>query len=237
MTQKNNRQKIIYACLVLLIVSVSVMIAVASGAAKRSKPSATSNDTSLNGIFTSKPDESSTKSEEGPDESNPSDNASENAVTTEATLADVTEIHFITPVAGTLLNECSLKIPVYSLTMNDYRTHMGVDIAAEPATPVASAADGVISAIYADPMMGMTVKIEHTEGVYTVYQNLSEELPEGVVVGKPVTAGEIIGAIGESALIECEEVSHLHFELYVNDEVADPCGYIELKKTSDSFED
>ncbi|MBQ7047884.1 MAG: M23 family metallopeptidase, partial [Clostridia bacterium] len=56
----------------------------------------------------------------------------------------------------------------------------------------------------------------HDKGVSSVYRNLNAELPEGIEEGKKVKAGEVIGTVGESALIEIAEPAHLHFELWMN---------------------
>mgnify|MGYP003330477446 CR=1 FL=1 len=63
------------------------------------------------------------------------------------------------------------------------------------------------------------------------------ERPEGIAAGVPVNAGDVIGAVGDTALIECEEESHLHLELQVNGEAVDPSEYIEMVKISEVYED
>ena len=75
-------------------------------------------------------------------------------------------------------------------------------------------------------MMGQTVTVDHGDGLESRYQNLQITLPEGIEIGKKVSAGEIIGAVGETALIECAEVSHLHFSILLNGAAAAPADYI-----------
>ena len=52
--------------------------------------------------------------------------------------------------------------------------------------------------------------------------NLSEALPAGLIVGKKVEHGQIIGGIGQSAAIESAEVSHLHLSVTKNGVYIDP---------------
>ena len=62
--------------------------------------------------------------------------------------------NFISPLAGMISKSHTVDVPVYSLTMNDYRTHSGVDIVSTAGATVCAAADGIINEIWEDPMMG-----------------------------------------------------------------------------------
>jgi len=110
--------------------------------------------------------------------------------------------------------------------MNDYRTHTGIDIASTVGSAVFAAADGKIKEIWEDPLMGNCMSIEHKGGMLTVYKNLSPDLPAGIVAGVSVGEGEIIAAVGESAIIESADESHLHFEVFLNGNAVDPAEYI-----------
>lgn len=152
------------------------------------------------------------------------------------TALSVDELEFTVPADGYVITGASLSVPVYSMTMNDHRTHTGVDISLPSGGAVAACADGVISSVYEDPMMGMTVTVDHGGEIVSVYRNLSDELPPETTVGREVSAGDVIAAVGNTALIECEEESHLHFELTVNGEYVDPLDYIEMAVASEAFE-
>ena len=132
---------------------------------------------------------------------------------------------------------CSLTVPVFSATMDDYRTHGGIDFACAPGTPVLAAADGTVASVSRDPMMGWTVALEHAGGAVTLYRGLSEETRNIVKAGDRVIAGEIIGASGETALIESAEENHLHFEMAVNGKTVDPADYMDVVMLSDLYED
>ncbi len=90
-------------------------------------------------------------------------------------------------------------------------THEGVDIAAPLGAQVMAVSGGVVAEIAEDDLYGTTVRIDHPNGLQSVYCNLAVE--PTVYVGDNVSVGEIIGAVGDTALCETNEVTHLHFEL------------------------
>lgn len=143
---------------------------------------------------------------------------------------------FISPVTGTVSRAHSVDVPIFSVTMNDYRTHTGVDIAASLGTAVRAAADGEIIEVWEDPMMGKCLSIRHSGGAVSVYKNLAPEVPENIVSGAAVKAGETIGAVGESALIELGESSHLHYELQIDGTAADPADFMLIGGADTAFE-
>ena len=61
---------------------------------------------------------------------------------------------------------------VYSNTLEEWVTHLGIDIKAEKTTVVKSAEAGKVKSIKNDPRYGLTVVIEHDNGYQTVYSNL-----------------------------------------------------------------
>lgn len=127
---------------------------------------------------------------------------------------------------GYLLKGHADDLLVYSVTMNDYRIHTGIDIAAAVGTPVFAAADGEISGIFTDSLMGVCIAIKHSGDVVTYYKNLSETLPSGITEGARVERGDIIGSIGETAMVEQADEAHLHFEVAKNGVLTDPLEYV-----------
>ena len=127
---------------------------------------------------------------------------------------------FIKPCNGYVSKGHSTDMPVYSITMSDYRTHTGVDIVEEPATPIVCVSGGVVSDIYNDDLYGMTVEIKNRDGYTVRYSNLLPTLSSGVEVGAILKTGDNIGGIGETALCESLETSHLHLEIYNPEGVA-----------------
>ncbi len=149
------------------------------------------------------------------------------------------EPSFVCPVNGALVKDYSADTPVFSLTMEDYRVHCGLDIAADAGTDVLAAASGEITKVFYDPMMGQTVEITHSGGYVTVYKNLQTKLPEGTAEGAHVTVGDVIGYVGDTALVEISEGPHLHFEMHKDEENMNPLSKISLpvKDEGSDYED
>ncbi len=136
------------------------------------------------------------------------------------------------PVDGTVTKKHDLLNAVYSSTMNDYRVHRGIDIECSIGDDACAVADGVISEVGADPFMGMTVTVDHGDGLISVYKNLSPELPAGIKAGESILEGDVIGQVGESAIIEIADEGHLHFELTLKGEPLDPLKLLDYKSVS-----
>ena len=135
-----------------------------------------------------------------------------------------TSIEFVMPVNGTVIKPFSNGELVYSKTLMDYRVHNGVDIRAGKGEQVVAIANGTVIANYNDFYYGITIEIDHGNGIVSKYMGLSTQ--EMVPVGKQVAAGDIISGIGETALIEAGDEYHLHFEVWQNGEVKDPKEWI-----------
>ncbi|MBE6724523.1 MAG: M23 family metallopeptidase [Ruminococcaceae bacterium] len=160
------------------------------------------------------------------------------AVPTSADLTDELLPTFRPPLENAVaVKGCSLAVPVFSATMDDYRTHGGIDFACAPGTPVLAAAGGTVVSVAKDPMMGWTVTLGHSGGAVTRYAGLSEESANISKAGDKVLAGQVIGASGETALIESAEENHLHFELAVDGKAVDPAEYMDVVWLSDVTED
>ncbi len=144
---------------------------------------------------------------------------------------------FSCPVDGIAIKEHSDNVPVFSYTMEDYRVHNGIDIAASVGTPVYAAADGVVASINDDPMMGVCISLSHSGGAMTCYKGLSEESLDMLSVGETVSRGDVIGSAGDTALIESAEENHVHVELTVNGEQQNPSDYFNVTYIGDMNED
>lgn len=142
------------------------------------------------------------------------------------------------PVTGSISKAYSNDTPVFSLTMNDYRTHRGIDIACESGTAVSAFANGVISNRYTDPFMGVCLEITHGGGYTSRYMNMGESFPEQAQIGASVKGGQPVGCVGKSAAIEAADSSHLHFEILKDGKQIDPLELIDYEFPADtSFED
>ena len=128
------------------------------------------------------------------------------------------------PVSGSTQAAYSVDALQYNATTQDWRTHAGVDLAASVGTPVKAAGSGVVTAVYDDEFLGTTVVINHPDGHVSQYSNLA--VMPSVSAGDSVEAGQTIGAVGETALLEIADEPHLHFAVYANGDTIDPAEFI-----------
>lgn len=128
------------------------------------------------------------------------------------------------PVSGDVVQNYAMDKLSYNATTRDWRTHGGVDLAAELGQEVRAAKAGTVMAVYEDDYYGMTVVLQHTGGYTTSYCGLTAEIP--VSAGEEVAGGQVIGTVGDTALIETAMDSHLHFEVCKNGEQVDPASFL-----------
>ncbi len=131
---------------------------------------------------------------------------------------------FFIPVEGEISKQYGKEKLIYSDTLKEWTTHLGIDIKADKTTVVKASADGTVKSIKNDPRYGLTVVIEHQNGFTSVYSNLLTA--EFVVVGEDVKAGQTLGTVGNSATFEILDDSHLHFEILKDGNSVDPEMYI-----------
>lgn len=138
-----------------------------------------------------------------------------------------TEPKFESPIESSdISREFAKENLVYSETLKEWITHLGIDIKAEKATVVKTAEAGTVKSIKNDPRYGLTVIIEHSKGYTTVYANLLTT--EFVSEGEKVEKGQTIGTVGDTAVYEVVDDSHLHFEIIKDSENVNPLDYIKF---------
>lgn len=128
---------------------------------------------------------------------------------------------FILPVSGEIL-EPYTDVLSYNNALGDWRTHGGIDIAADKGCSVQSVAQGEVERVY-DNAMGACVEISHAGGFVTRYMGL--ENVENLSEGKEVQSGEVIGTVGDC---KAENVTqpHLHFEMEKNNVAVNPSDFL-----------
>ena len=144
--------------------------------------------------------------------------------TTPAPAVSRKPIKTVSPVEGQVVAAFSMDALSYNPTTRDWRVHNGMDITAEEGTEVCAAADGTVYTVYEDDTMGHTVVIRHEDGYVTMYASLGEET--AVKAGDTVTAGQKIGTVGCSALLESAIGHHVHFSVSHNDVTMDPGAFL-----------
>ena len=148
---------------------------------------------------------------------------------TVGTVPDATKPkHFKTaaPLEGETIMDYCMDCLGYNPTTRDWRTHDGMDIAAEAGTPVLAAADGTVYTVYTDELMGVTVVIRHEDGYVTTYASLGDQV--NVKAGDIVQLGQTIGHTGSSALLECAIGDHVHFSVSKDGKILDPQDFLNL---------
>lgn len=100
--------------------------------------------------------------------------------------------------------------------MRDGAMHEGLDIAADQGEPVRAVKDGRV--VFAGPRgtYGITVIIDHGDGLRTLYAHNSRVL---VSDGQRVSAGQRIALVGSTGR---STGPHLHFEVLLNGIPVDP---------------
>ena len=130
----------------------------------------------------------------------------------------------VSPVDGETICGYAVERLSYNQTTRDWRTHAGVDIAAEAGTEVVAAADGEVYSVYEDDTMGTTVVLIHDGGYSTSYASLAKEVM--VTPGDQATAGQTIGTVGRTALLESSLGDHVHFSVSCSGQRRDPAEFL-----------
>ena len=125
---------------------------------------------------------------------------------------------YCAPVAGSIIAPFSNYELVKNESMNDWRTHNGVDIAAEEGTEAVAVYAGVVSGTADDPLWGGTVTLKLDTGYEVTYAGLGEI---AVQEGQRISQRQLLGTVG-SAPAESKMPSHLHFEVKSGISYIDP---------------
>ena len=131
------------------------------------------------------------------------------------------------PLVGETIYDYAMEVLSYNETTRDWRTHNGIDIAAEAGTTVCAAANGTVYTVYEDDTMGTTVVIRHQDGYVTTYSSLDSQLL--VQPGATVTLGQAIGTVSNTAILEHALGDHLHFAVTCNDKPVNPADFLAME--------
>ena len=128
------------------------------------------------------------------------------------------------PLEGEIVTEFTNDSLIYSETLDEWRTHLGLDIKASINTKVKAPMAGVIKSVYEDELWGKVIVIDHGDGLESKLANLgtTEMVREGLEIAK----GDHIATVGKSAKIEILMEEHLHFEVIKDGKNIDPRSII-----------
>ena len=137
---------------------------------------------------------------------------------------EVKDLSFVKPADGEIVKDYSKDNLVYSSTLEEWTTHLGIDIAMQKTDVVKAVADGKVKSIKNDPRYGLTVVIEHQNGFESIYSSLLTA--EFITVGEEIKQGSTIATVGNTATFEIADTTHLHFEMRKDGQNVDPNIYI-----------
>lgn len=121
------------------------------------------------------------------------------------------------PVVGPITSAFGYRIhPVYG----SIHYHSGVDIAADPGTPIPAVDAGTVILAGFNEGYGLCVMIEHENGSVSVYGHCSRVL---VSVGERVRRNQVIAEVGSTGV---STGPHLHFEIRINNRCVDPTPWM-----------
>ena len=131
------------------------------------------------------------------------------------------------PVNGQIIQEFSGDELIKNQTTGAWQTHNGMDIAANPGDEVRAMYEGTVTDVLEDPLWGVTVVIDHGEGISARYCGLNKGL--NVTKDDKVSSQDVIGAVGDTMDIESSMEPHLHFEVLKNGKYINPLDFINGK--------
>lgn len=140
---------------------------------------------------------------------------------------DVSTTTYVVPMQNaTIAKDYSGTELQYNDTLKQWEIHKAIDFIATDNLNVYAVADGTVSNVYTNYLEGTVVEISHSDGIVSIYKSLGSDV--SVAVGDTVSAGQVIGQVGDSMAQESNTGAHLHFEMTVNGVKVDPNDYLSL---------
>ena len=124
----------------------------------------------------------------------------------------------IMPTAGWLSSQFSQSR--FHPILHENRPHEGIDVTTPTGTPIVAPAAGRVVFAGSDMGYGLTVEIDHGNGIRTRFAHCSRI---AVRTGQQVTRNQLIAAVGSTGL---STAPHLHYEIHVNGKPVDPLTYV-----------
>lgn len=124
---------------------------------------------------------------------------------------DVSSISMFRPTAGLVTEH-----------YNSMENHLGVDIAASPNQSVVAVMDGTVVLATYTSEMGYTICIAHPGNLISVYKHCESVLKKS---GDKVRQGDVVALVGRGT-DDLLQGSHLHYELWYQEQPLDPEKYI-----------
>ena len=118
--------------------------------------------------------------------------------------------------AATMAKYADRRKYYYKGKMIDEQTHLGIDLASLANSPVTASNNGIIIFAERNGIYGLTVMIDHGQGLASLYGHMSSI---EATTGQKVKKGDIIGHTGQTGLAGGD---HLHFSILVGGVFVNP---------------
>lgn len=124
------------------------------------------------------------------------------------------------PLEGEIIKGIGLT---YSATFHDYRFHNGFDIRGADGAEAVAVLPGEIISVSTTQSEKVSLVIDHGGGWQSAYAHLSEAR---VSAEDKVSAGQVLGTIGQPGLTEIADGPHLHYCLTKDGQTVNPLEYL-----------
>ncbi len=131
--------------------------------------------------------------------------------------------YYLLPLNSKVVKDYSDGDMVYSKTMDDWRTHNGIDISGNIGDNAIAVQDGKILEVISDELWGETVVIQHGNGLKARYCGVKAT----VKPDEKIEQGQVIGTVVAIPLEEKDGV-HIHLETEVDGKSVDPIKALNL---------
>lgn len=131
--------------------------------------------------------------------------------------------YYLLPLNSKVVKDYSDGDMVYSKTMDDWRTHNGIDISGNIGDNAIAVQDGKVLEVTNDDLWGETIVIQHGNGLKARYSGVKAT----VKAEEKVEQGQVIGTVVAIPLEEKDGV-HIHLETEVDGKSVDPIKALNL---------
>lgn len=129
------------------------------------------------------------------------------------------EDRLVWPIVGDILINYSMDKTIYFPTLQQYRYHPAIVIAASEGETITAAAEGRVTSVSYDRQLGNTVVMDLGNGYELTYGQLDNIT---VSEGSYVTTGDIIGNVASPTKYYSMEGANVYFKLTKNGEPVNP---------------
>lgn len=128
------------------------------------------------------------------------------------------------PIVGDVLINYSMDKTIYFPTLDQYKYNPAIVISATVGENIAAAADGRVTSVGYDPVIGNSVVMDLGNGYELTYGQL-----ENITVseGSYVSTGDIIGVVASPTKYFCTEGNNVYFKLLKDGEPVNPMSKLQ----------